>query len=60
MPDIPKTSVYRHVGLLADAGVLEVTDEQRVHGAVERHYRLCQAYALRTTSSTSTAASGSH
>lgn len=38
--DIPKTSVYRHVGLLAEAGVLEVVDERRVHGAVERHYRL--------------------
>jgi DNA-binding transcriptional ArsR family regulator len=42
LPDVPKTSVYRHVGLLADAGVLEVADEQRVHGAVERHYRLRQ------------------
>jgi DNA-binding transcriptional ArsR family regulator len=40
LPDVPKTTVYRHVGLLADAGVLEVVDEQRVHGAVERHYRL--------------------
>jgi hypothetical protein len=28
------------VGLLADAGVLEVVQEQRVHGAVERHYRV--------------------
>lgn len=40
LPDVPKTTVYRHVGLLAGAGVLEVADEQRVHGAVERHYRL--------------------
>jgi DNA-binding transcriptional ArsR family regulator len=40
LPDIPKTSLYRHVGLLAEAGVLEVADEQRVHGAVERRYRL--------------------
>lgn len=40
LPDVPKTSVYRHVGLLADAGVLEVADERRVHGAVERHYKL--------------------
>jgi DNA-binding transcriptional ArsR family regulator len=40
LPDVPKTTVYRHVALLADAGVLEVADEQRVHGAVERHYRL--------------------
>ncbi|MFE0023773.1 helix-turn-helix domain-containing protein [Amycolatopsis sp. NPDC059021] len=40
LPDVPKTSVYRHVGLLAKAGILEVVDEQRVHGAVERYYRL--------------------
>ncbi|EWM17634.1 helix-turn-helix domain-containing protein [Kutzneria sp. 744] len=40
LPDVPKTSVYRHVGLLADGGILEVVEEQRVHGAVERHYRL--------------------
>lgn len=40
LPDVPRTSVYRHVGLLAEGGVLEVADEQRVHGAVERHYRL--------------------
>jgi DNA-binding transcriptional ArsR family regulator len=42
LPDVPKTTLYRHVGLLADGGVLEVADEQRVHGAVERHYRLRQ------------------
>ncbi|TWF80510.1 helix-turn-helix protein [Pseudonocardia hierapolitana] len=40
LPDVPKTSVYRHVGVLADAGVLEVAREERVRGAVERHYRL--------------------
>ncbi len=40
LPDVPQTTVYRHVGLLAEAGVLEVAGEQRVHGAVERSYRL--------------------
>ncbi|MEV0051874.1 helix-turn-helix domain-containing protein [Saccharopolyspora shandongensis] len=40
LPDVPKTTLYRHVGLLAEAGLLEVVDEQRVHGAVERRYRL--------------------
>ncbi|HWE91932.1 MAG TPA: helix-turn-helix domain-containing protein [Pseudonocardiaceae bacterium] len=40
LSDVPKTTVYRHVALLVDAGVLEVAEEQRVHGAVERHYRL--------------------
>jgi DNA-binding transcriptional ArsR family regulator len=46
LPDVPKTTVYRHVGLLAEAGVLEVAGEERVHGAVERHYRLRQDRAL--------------
>lgn len=40
LPDVPKTTVYRHVALLTEGGVLEVVDEQRVRGAVERHYRL--------------------
>jgi DNA-binding transcriptional ArsR family regulator len=40
LPDVPRTTLYRHVGLLAEAGVLEVADERRVRGAVERHYRL--------------------
>jgi hypothetical protein len=40
LPDVPKTSVYRHVGHLVDAGVLEVAKEERVRGATERHYRL--------------------
>jgi DNA-binding transcriptional ArsR family regulator len=40
LPDIPKTTLYRHVSLLVEGKILEVADEQRVHGAVERHYRL--------------------
>jgi DNA-binding transcriptional ArsR family regulator len=38
--DVPKTTVYRHVGLLVEGNVLEVAGERRVHGAVERHFRL--------------------
>lgn len=40
LPDVSKATVYRHVELLASAGILEVADEQRVRGAVERSYRL--------------------
>src|SRR5262245_48614503 len=40
LPDVSKATVYRHVGLLTEAGLLEVVGEQRVHGAVERRYRL--------------------
>ncbi|MBP0454617.1 helix-turn-helix domain-containing protein [Kitasatospora sp. RG8] len=42
MPEVPKVTMYRHVALLAEAGFLEVAGEQRVRGAVERHYRLRQ------------------
>ena len=40
MPDVPRTSVYRHLGLLVDGRMLEIGDERRVRGAVERSYRL--------------------
>ncbi len=40
LPDVSKATMYRHVDVLADAGVLEVQSEQRVRGAVERSYRL--------------------
>ncbi len=46
LPDVPKTTVYRHVSLLAEASVLEVEGEQRVHGAVERRYRLHPTRAI--------------
>jgi DNA-binding transcriptional ArsR family regulator len=38
--DASKATVYRHVGVLAGAGILEQSAEQRVRGFVERHYRL--------------------
>jgi DNA-binding transcriptional ArsR family regulator len=40
LPDVSKAMVYRHVDLLAAGAVLEVAEERRVRGAVERHYRL--------------------
>lgn len=40
LPDVPTTSLYRHVGVLVKAGVLLVSDERRIRGAVERTYQL--------------------
>ena len=40
LPDVSKAMLYRHVDLLASAGILEVAQERRVRGAVERQYRL--------------------
>jgi hypothetical protein len=40
LPDVPPATLYRHVGVLAEAGVLAVVEERRVRGAAERSYRL--------------------
>ncbi|MGY1636561.1 helix-turn-helix domain-containing protein [Geodermatophilus sp. SYSU D00742] len=40
LPDVPPATLYRHVGVLADAGVLTVVGERKVRGAAERSYRL--------------------
>ena len=45
LPDVPATSLYRHVARLVDAGVLSVVAERRVRGAVERTYVLRAAAA---------------
>ncbi|MEV4254800.1 helix-turn-helix domain-containing protein [Spirillospora sp. NPDC049652] len=45
IPDVSKATVYRHVDALASGGVLEVADERRVRGAVERRYRLSRERA---------------
>lgn len=40
LADVPTATLYRQVALLVEGGVLEVVDERRVRGAVERTYRL--------------------
>ena len=40
LSDVPAATLYRHVGVLAEAGVLAVVGERRVRGAAERSYRL--------------------
>jgi DNA-binding transcriptional ArsR family regulator len=40
LPDVPPASLYRHVAKLAAAGVLTVSHERRVRGALERTYTL--------------------
>ena len=46
MPDVSKATMYRHVSLLAEGGILEVDGEQQVGGTVERRYRLHQSRAV--------------
>lgn len=40
LPDVSKATVYRHVAVLVTGGMLEVAGEEKVHGIVERTYRL--------------------
>jgi hypothetical protein len=40
LDDVGSATLYRHVKLLAERGVLEVVGEQRVRGATERSYAL--------------------
>ncbi|WP_330275461.1 helix-turn-helix domain-containing protein [Lentzea sp. NBC_00516] len=40
LPDIAPATMYRHIAVLAESGVLEVADERRVRGTVERSYRV--------------------
>ena len=46
IPEASKATVYRHIDLLVTGGILEVAEERRVRGAVERHYRLRQDRAV--------------
>jgi DNA-binding transcriptional ArsR family regulator len=40
LPDIPHATLYRHLATLVKAGLIEVVDQRRVRGAVERVYAL--------------------
>jgi DNA-binding transcriptional ArsR family regulator len=46
LPDVSRATLYRQISLLVEGGVVEVAGEQRVHGAVERHYRLHRSNAV--------------
>ncbi|MDD3796253.1 MAG: helix-turn-helix domain-containing protein [Lachnospiraceae bacterium] len=40
LTDIPSASLYRHVKTLLDTGCIEVAEERKVRGTVEKTYRL--------------------
>ena len=40
MPDIPRTTLYRHIRALTEGGVLAIVEENQVRGTVERVYAL--------------------
>jgi DNA-binding transcriptional ArsR family regulator len=40
LPDVPHATLYRHLSTLVNAGLIEVVEQRRVRGAVERVYAL--------------------
>ncbi|MEV6273944.1 helix-turn-helix domain-containing protein [Nocardia sp. NPDC051832] len=60
LPDVSKATVYRHVELLSAGGILEISEEQRVRGAVERTYRLRRERAVIDPDQVATATAADH
>lgn len=42
MPDVAQTSLYRHINLLLEGGILTIVEESRVRGTVERKLTLAK------------------
>jgi DNA-binding PadR family transcriptional regulator len=40
MPDVPHATLYRHLATLVKSGLIEVVEQRKVRGAVERVYAL--------------------
>ncbi|NTU75448.1 MAG: helix-turn-helix domain-containing protein [Anaerolineaceae bacterium] len=46
LPDIPQTTLYRHINALLEAGMLKVVEEKPIRGTIERTYALTGMYSL--------------
>ena len=46
MQDVPLATVYRQFNVLSTAGLIEIVDEQRVHGTLERRFALVQGKSV--------------
>jgi DNA-binding transcriptional ArsR family regulator len=40
LPDIPQTTLYRHINALVEGGLLKIVDEKPIRGTIERIYAL--------------------
>lgn len=49
LPDVPGASLYRHMKLLTESGILTVVGENRIRGTVESIYSLKKAPWRSTT-----------
>lgn len=41
LPDVPKSSMYRHLKLLLNGGLVEISETKMVNGIEEKTYRTC-------------------
>lgn len=48
MEEVPLGTVYRHVNLLLEAGIIEVVRERRVYGTLERQFALIERSSFLT------------
>lgn len=46
LDDIPQATLYRHLGILLGAGIIEVVAERPVRGVIERSYALASGKAV--------------
>ena len=42
LTDIPPASLYRHIKMLSDAGFLEVVEEKKIRGTIEKTYQFAK------------------
>lgn len=56
LSDVPKASLYRHVKLLFEGGLLEVSGETKVRGTVQREYRIAETPATADSTDEASAA----
>jgi DNA-binding transcriptional ArsR family regulator len=47
LPDIPQTTLYRHINTLVENGLLEVVEENPIRGTVERVYAMTMPPSLK-------------
>ena len=60
LPDIPHATLYRHLSTLVKGGLIEVVDQRRVRGAIERVYALPAHGAMLDAAALATATAEDH
>jgi DNA-binding transcriptional ArsR family regulator len=58
--DVPQATLYRHIGILAEAGILAVAELRPVRGATERTYVLSEGAANLEPAALATASREDH